>query len=324
MNFSNKTSVYIRSTLVCPRCKLKLSSRSNYYVCKNEACKEKYPVVNGTPILINEENSLFEVQDFIKGNSTTIENKSNSGILKKLLSKFVPRISANIKGDLNFKKFIKLIQSNNEVKNVLVIGGESTGQGMKQFNGIGGINLVETDVSMGSRTMLVCDCHDIPFSDNTFDGIIIQAVLEHVVDPYRCVEEIHRVLKSDGVVYSETPFMQQVHMGRYDFTRFTHLGHRRLFRKFSEIDSGAVCGPGMALAWSFQYFLLSFTKSKKMRTVVILFSSVLCFFWKYFDYYLVNKKCALDSASGFYFLGKKSKKILTDKELIRGYKGCVK
>jgi len=324
MNFSNKTSVYIRSTLVCPRCKLKLSSRSNYYVCKNEACKEKYPVVNGTPILINEENSLFEVQDFIKGNSTTIENKSNSGILKKLLSKFVPRISANIKGDLNFKKFIKLIQSNNEVKNVLVIGGESTGQGMKQFNGIGGISLVETDVSMGSRTMLVCDCHDIPFSDNTFDGVIVQAVLEHVVDPYRCVEEIHRVLKSDGVVYSETPFMQQVHMGRYDFTRFTHLGHRRLFRKFSEIDSGAVCGPGMALAWSFQYFLLSFTKSKKMRTVVILFSSMLSFFWKYFDYYLVNKKCALDSASGFYFLGKKSKKILTDKELIRGYKGCVK
>ena len=55
------------------------------------------------------------------------------------------------------------------------------------------------------------------------------------------------VYKDDGLVYADTPFMQQVHMGRYDFTRFTYLGHRRLFRKFEEIDSGAVSGPAMAL-----------------------------------------------------------------------------
>ena len=66
------------------------------------------------------------------------------------------------------------------------------------------------------------------------------------------------MLKGRGVVYAETPFMQQVHMGPYDFTRFTHSGHRRLFRRFEEVESGAVCGPGMALAWAYQYFLLSF------------------------------------------------------------------
>jgi len=38
--------------------------------------------------------------------------------------------------------------------------------------------------------------------------------------------------------------MQQVHNERYDFTRFTYLGHRRLFSAFDEIDSGASCGPG--------------------------------------------------------------------------------
>ncbi len=85
-------------------------------------------------------------------------------------------------------------------------------------------------------------------TDESFDGVICQAVLEHVLDPYRCVEEIHRVLRPNGLVYAETPFMQQVHGGTHDFTRFTHLGHRRLFRKFAEVDSGVVCGPGMALA----------------------------------------------------------------------------
>ena len=52
------------------------------------------------------------------------------------------------------------------------------------------------------------------------------------------------MLKDDGLVYAETPFLQQVHGGPYDFTRFTHLGHRRLFRKFIELESGATAGAG--------------------------------------------------------------------------------
>ena len=35
-------------------------------------------------------------------------------------------------------------------------------------------------------------------------------------------------------------------MGRYDFTRFTDLGHRRLLRKFEEVERGPIVGPGMA------------------------------------------------------------------------------
>ena len=37
-----------------------------------------------------------------------------------------------------------------------------------------------------------------------------------------------------GIVYAETPFMQQVHEGAYDFTRYTVLGHRYLFKKFKQ------------------------------------------------------------------------------------------
>lgn len=138
------------------------------------------------------------------------------------------------------------------------------------------------------------------------------------------MEEVHRVLKKDGFVYAETPFMQQVHGGRYDFTRFTHLGHRRLFRKFEEIDSGAVCGPGMALAWSYQHFLLSFTKSKFIRKFIQVFARLTSFYLKYFDYYLIDKPGGLDAASGYYFMGQKSSRALSDKELIKTYKGAIK
>lgn len=161
----------------------------------------------------------------------------------------------------------------------------------------------------------------IPFEDNSFDGVIVQAVLEHVVDPNRCVEEIHRVLKPNGVVYAETPFMQQVHMGRYDFTRFTHLGHRRLFRKFEEVSSGPVCGPGMALAWSYQYFILSFVKRNAAKSLVKAFTRLTSFWLKYFDYFLIDKPGTFDAASGYYFIGTKSDRVLSDRELVTLYKG---
>lgn len=183
------------------------------------------------------------------------------------------------------------------------------------------IDLVESDVAFAPRTMLICDAHDIPFEDGSFDGVIAQAVLEHVADPYRCCEEIHRVLKEQGVVYAETPFMQQVHGFPYDFTRFTYLGHRRLFQRFAEIDSGAVCGPGMALASSYQHFLMSFATSRTLRALLQVFTSLTSFYLKYFDYYLINKPGALNAASGYYFMGRKAEQVLSDQDLIKQFRG---
>src|SRR5512142_97930 len=99
---------------------------------------------------------------------------------------------------------------------------------------------METDVALGPRTQIVCDAHELPFDDHTFDGAVVQAVLPYVPDPIKCVQEIERVLKPAGLAYAETAFMQQVVHGRYDFTRFTHLGLRRLFRRFQEVQSGPV------------------------------------------------------------------------------------
>jgi hypothetical protein len=124
-------------------------------------------------------------------------------------------------------------------------------------------------------------------------------------------------------VYAETPFMQQVHMGRYDFTRFTHLGHRRLFRHFSEIDSGVACGPGMALAWAYEYFLISFTTVQAFRAGLRVFARLTSFFLKYCDYFLVHKPGAFDAASGFWFMGRRSGNALDDRELIQSYKGAL-
>src|SRR5690606_38382329 len=109
------------------------------------------------------------------------------------------------------------------------------------------------DVYSSPEVDFIADGHEIPIRSGSVDAVIVQAVLEHVLDPQKVVDEIHRVLKPQGLVYAETPFMQQVHEGPYDFTRFTESGHRWLFRRFARIDSGALRGPGTALLWSVRY-----------------------------------------------------------------------
>ncbi|RME81302.1 MAG: methyltransferase domain-containing protein [Caldilineae bacterium] len=307
-------------SLRCPHCRQPLIQESAAcFRCTAPNCGREYPVVAGVPILIDESRSVFNLEDFIARRDTYF--RSRPGRLRALRQKLLPSISANIDSADHYRRLAQLLLERRERPQVLIIGGGILGEGMAPLLEQPALQLLESDVSITSRTMLVCDAHDLPFADGTFDGIVAQAVLEHVVDPYRCVEEIHRVLAPDGLVYAETPFMQQVHAGRYDFTRFTHLGHRRLFRHFEEIESGVICGPGMALAWAYRYFLLSFVSSPLLFRLVDVFAHLTAFWLKYLDPYLAQKPGALDAASGYFFLGRRSTQILSDKELVRLYRG---
>jgi SAM-dependent methyltransferase len=183
------------------------------------------------------------------------------------------------------------------------------------------IDWVETDVAPGERAEMLCDAQQIPFEDETFDAVVAQAVLEHVADPERAVAEIWRVLKPSGLVYAETPFLQQVHAGAYDFTRYTHLGHRRLFRRFEELDGGPACGPGMALAWAWRGFLEGWFASPAARAAATAFAHLSAFWLPALDRFLVTRPAAFDCASSYYFLGEKSSRTVTDREIAEGYRG---
>lgn len=274
--------------------------------------------MRGVPILIAEEKSLFDIADYTEERETYFKKKSP---LFTALRKLVPEVSTNVKAKQNFASFEREARKRGGKPTILVLGGSIVGSGMEDLFQSDALRMIETDIALSDRVHLICDGHDIPFADGTFDGVIVQAVLEHVLDPYRCVDEIHRVLKPNGVVYAETAFMQQVHGGRYDFMRFTWLGHRRLFRRFEEIESGASCGPGMAVGWSHRYFWRAMAGSGPARAVARLFVHFTSFFWKWFDPILVDRPVSWDAASAVYFLGTRSEKTLADRDLLKLYRG---
>lgn len=308
--------------LACPCCKsAPLKTHGDELACGE--CGSEFPLVNGRPILINENNSVFSINDYVAGITTTMDLSHDSQSLsplarvKRFLNGILPDGSYSAI-DLPMAEVLRRINESCEGQpRILVIG---AGEQLMEVPGDGVI--LYTDVALGALTHLVCDAHDLPFADASFDAVIANAVLEHVADPYRCVEEIHRVLRPQGYIYSVIPFMQQVHMGRYDFTRFTHLGHRRLLRRFSEECSGVANGPAMVLTWSFERFMAGFAgNNKRVYSQLRTLARLLVFPLKYFDRWLARQSSAYDSASAFYFLGRKSDSVLSDRELIRQYRG---
>lgn len=307
----------IAACLRCPVCEGGLHLLPEAMRCAG-SCGTVYPVIDGIPVLLNEARSLFSREEFVRRGETYFQRKAR---LIELLDRAVPGTSMNLTARANYRELRRLLQRRARQPVVLVIGGGIPGDGFDELLRSRNLQLVESDIAIGPRTQLVCDAHDLPFLDGSFDGVIAQAVLEHVLEPQRCVAEIHRVLKPGGLVYAETPFMQQVHGGRYDFTRFTLLGHRRLFREFTQIRTGASSGPGQTLAWAIQYFCLGFARGQRSRLLCNALGRTLGAPWKYADRYLVGQEAALDGASGVYFIGARSEQPLPDRTLIAQYRG---
>jgi uncharacterized protein YbaR (Trm112 family) len=309
-----------QALLRCPVCRGRLLQDGGQLFCANAACAMRYPIVDGVPVLINDQESLFTREDFVAHKSTTV--RLSRSRLKAWVDRRLPTLGRNLKAKQNYERLAQLLLERCANPVVLVVGGSVLGQGIEALLGQPRIQLVETDVTFGPRTRVICDAHDLPLEDNAVDGVVVQAVLQYVPDPTRCVTEIERVLKPRGLVYAETAFMQQVVHGRYDFMRFTHLGMRRLFRRFRELHSGPVAGAGMALAWACHYFALSFANNKPARSLIHGAVRLALFWLKYFDCLLLSKKGTYDAASGFFFLGERAAEALPDRDLVKLYRGA--
>ncbi|NQU31731.1 MAG: methyltransferase domain-containing protein [Bacteroidetes bacterium] len=316
---NTKLQQVITDRFICPVCKQKAYINNSVVKCSNIECGINFPIVKKIPILINEDDSIFSIKDYINKPDNIVISKINIKNIAKRIISFSPSLSNNLSSKNNFILLNNLLSTKIKPK-VLIIGGASITTNTDMIINPNNI-VVESDVSIGPRTQIIIDGHHIPFENDTFDLLIFQAVLEHVADPYKCVQEAHRVLNNDGLIFAATPFMQQVHMRAYDFTRFTHLGHRRLFRAFNEIESGVFAGTGVALGWSIRAFVNSLIRNKYFRFILSTIVSFLFFWLKYIDYITHNNKGTFNGASGFYFIGRKSDKVLSDKELIKLFKG---
>jgi len=285
------------------------------------ACGREYPSVNGIPVLLNEANSVFLTSDYLVpsksygGASSYAGSLDNGAGLRLIYRRIIFRLmeSAPPKQDFDVRKAVEQILSSLPNAKILVIGaGDTSIEG----------DVTYTDVAFGKNVMCIADAHDLPFVAQTFDACFAIAVLEHVADPYRCVDEMMRVLRPGGYIFAETPFMQPVHMREYDFTRFTYLGHRRLFRRFDDIRSGIAGGPGTSASQLLRYAITSTSSKSSVRRWVHLAAILVTYPLRWLDHLSYAKSGAYDSASGFYFFGSLRAEPISDRELLKLFRGA--
>jgi SAM-dependent methyltransferase len=307
------------ATLRCPRCDEPLTvAAGDALHC---ATGHRFPLAAGVPVLLDRSFSLFGPEDI---SAPERERSSPGGPLRRLAGWLTPASSLSVGTEERYRRLAQLLDGHEgRAPVVLVIGGGQLGHGLEALLCDSAVRMVETDVYLGPRTVVVCDGHRLPFADGAFDGVVVQAVLEHVADPPQVVAEIHRVLAPRGLVYAETPFMQQVHEGGFDFTRFTDVGHRRLFRHFEQIDRGVVVGPATALLWSLRYFARALPRRAALAPLLDRAVAISLSWLRLLDRRIALHPGAVDGASGVFFLGRRSDTVTPDREIVASYAGTI-
>ena len=146
---------------------------------------------------------------------------------------------------------------------------------------------------------------DLPLENDSIDFAICNAVLEHVKDPKKIIDEIYRILKIGGKIYVDIPFIYPFHAAPNDYNRMTLPGLEILCERFEKIDSGMCLGPNSALAQFLVTYSQALFKNKGIKKLFRNITKILVFPLKYFDKFLAKNKEALSVAGGIYFYGKK-------------------
>jgi len=312
----------LAAILCCPRCKERLyepnNASPNYALaCCNSACalsRDGFPDIDGVPALVDFDNSIISRDQCVASRGSSYKPRRRQSLYQRLRAKLLRE--PNVQAQHFAKVFVTEALALHSNPTILVIGGGSIGSTRFLYEHPD-ITIVGSDIYCSPNTSIIADGHQLPLVNGSVHGVWIGAVLEHVLTPTDVVTEIHRVLVKNGVVFAESPFMQQVHEGPFDFTRFTLSGHRWLFRQFDEIESCVCTGPSTVLIWSIRYYVASIFGSYKIGTI-----AALMFFWLRLIRPFQKRKFVVDGASALMFLGRRSDHSLIPRDMVSYYSGA--
>lgn len=80
---------------------------------------------------------------------------------------------------------------------------------IKRMEKIHGKGYITADIE-SPLAKVKMDIHQIPFSENQFDAVLCNHVLEHVKDDIKAIKELHRVIKPGGFAILQIPFFPPI------------------------------------------------------------------------------------------------------------------
>lgn len=205
--------------LACPHCQTTLKSSGKQLVCLNKACKRKFPVKQGIPLLLP--SKLEELQDsaFKKAQVEFFDEWSSESREKKEAEKTAPKhFFSPVVGEkhINYsekamRQLCKRIPKNSRVLELGCGNGEHTAF-LAQLRP--DIHLISLDLSLKSVletqkrlknekiktpvSLMVADAETLPFKNGAFVGIVIVMFFHHLAHLRKTLGEIKRTLHPEG------------------------------------------------------------------------------------------------------------------------------
>jgi uncharacterized protein YbaR (Trm112 family) len=276
----------LKNILACPECKSGLAERKGNLVC--EKCKKLYKIEGEVPIFL--ENLLESEEIAAEGFKSRLKGKH---LLIKMRNMLSPPSTAR-------ESRIKAKEEITKRGLVLNLGSSSK----KVYS-----NSINLDIGKFKNVDVVADGKKLPFKNNSFDGMLMESVLEHVDEPEIVIKEAYRTLKKGGKIYISIPFVYVFHGSPNDFNRYTLNGlmKRLKIAGFANIKGGILCGPGSTINQMLRYYLaLAFSfNSEFLFSLLLNVFGWLTFPLKYTDIIFNHYKKAHLMSSAIWAAGEK-------------------
>jgi len=116
---------------------------------------------------------------------------------------------------------------------------------------------------------VIGSAYDTTLEDGSFDVVLCSEVLEHLETPLVAIEEMHRLLRTDGIVILTVPFFWHIHEAPRDFYRYTKFGLRYLLETggFEVIEIRPLTGFIGTFSQLLVYFLMRLEQHILLRVI---------------------------------------------------------
>lgn len=279
-----------KQIVVCPICKKNLLFSEKGYVCAKDG--NFHIDMSGRPFLIK--GSVYQEES----------KKHESGInwLKSFLKQF-PKVYYGI-----WHVFCPVLMAQNGPKKILSFLSKDSvilniGSGPERL----GDEFINVDVFPFPEVDVIASARQLPFRDDSIDGIVSESMFEHVFNPNDVAKEAVRVLKPNGLLYVSVPFIHPYHASPNDFTRWTIDGLKNLFEDLEPVKTGVRSGPWSALLMFLAYWLgviFSFGSKKTAPFIAHIFMIILGPL-KYPDFIFAKLPGSEAVSAHLYFIGRK-------------------
>ena len=261
-----------------------LSPQKKYTIQNNTIC---FLPGNRLPVKSAGEGLFANIQDIIKRYGQLYY------IIVNLLAPILP--------SLEYRKKLKSLLRQYTEKHIIVNLGSGPHHIMNRKD------IINIDIFAFDEVDVAADAFNLPIIDNTVDLIINIAMLEHIANPRKVMEEMARILRPGGEIICDLPFLVPFHAAPNDFYRWTISGIKELCHAFKDIEIGISGGPISGMLWAFQEcvaILFSFG-SKTVHDIMLMFVMVLTSPLKLLDLILVKFPYAEKISASFYMIAKK-------------------